>query len=777
MSDPQDLLYTNQFVKSSILSKAELLNNTKNYDLYKDYVDKNTETSTKKYITEDEYESSLINLDRSATQKWPVDKNKNHYPIFDPYINDISTNIYKKSILTRVNIDSQNRDKSLYNNPNNFNISLNRVFNNVTKLYINDLIFSNPNQAVNNGNNNLSWQYASSKFLLANNIDKLIIPVPGAIQISYSSLTNSVYKYTTSNSSSNYIPNIDSYLVYQSNIPPGLYTVDDMEKGIRKTTSSVLHGYPYNYNSNIIEEPYLANPKLIGTPHLFNTNINTTETNVYITNRMEEITIVAMQTFSPYCTDFKNQDIFYNFSSQGSDYVLNTSLVYILLPAYTESTYQYYQNIYNINSSNPFPLVITNLNFEIGNINSNIFNFTVFFDINIYLNNGYTEAQLSSICYYKFIDTITLTNYTPSISSDGTTQITTSSSRNYLRFGLHLSTGMLNGKAYNKAGKELKPAKTDNIIFTSFLNNYFSNYNNTALPISTNTSTGVSLTSYFTSGIFKTFKYFDSYEQVIGRSLLFRWIVDKVNGSYTIYETNTINVKKRSLLRILGFAIANQSLKIFTTIRNEGFNFVQTSAGTNVVNDNITSAVVNYDKVSYSKIQLPLYNYGGTYYFTGGSYIFLKITGNTKSQNINQDQLINAIPTGLLQYDQVYVTKNFLTVGIGEDYTCLPNNDDLNVYQKDYSGLLAKIILNPIIGNSDINNSNIINSNNIYVLYNNVIDNLSDITVTVYNSQLEILGNTYEYSFTLNILEDNNILKETFINTKTNNVSSNGHYI
>lgn len=777
MSDPQDLLYTNQFSKSSILSKAELLNNTKNYDLYKDYVDKNNETSTKKYITEDEYESSLINLDRSATQKWPVDKNKNHYPLFDPYINDISTNTYKKSVLTRVNIDSQNRDKSLYNNPNNFNISLNRVFNNVTKLYINDLIFSNPNQAVNNGNNNLSWQYASSKYLLANNIDKTIIPVPGAIQISYSNLTNSVYKYTTSNSSSNYIPNIDTYLTYQSNIPTGLYTVENMEKEIRKTTSSILHGYPYNYDSNIIEEPFLSNPQRIGTPHLFTIKIDPVESNVYITNRMEEVAIVAMQTFSPYCTDFKNEDLFYDFSSQGSDYVLNTSLVYILLPAYTESTYQYYQNIYNINSSNPFPLVITNLEFDIGNINSNLFNFTIFFDINIYLSNGYTEDQLSSLSYYKFIDTITLNNYSPTISSDGTTQIKTSTSRNYLRFGLHLSTGMLNGRVYNKAGKTLKPPKTDNIIFSRFLYNYLSNYNNTALPLSTNTSTGVSLTSYFTSGIFKTFKYFDSYEQVIGRSLLFRWIVDKINGNYTIYEINTINVKKRSLLHILGFAIANQSLKVFTTVVNEGFNFVQTSAGTNVINDNITSAVVNYTKISYAKIQLPLYNYGGTYYFTGGSYIFLKIVGNTQSQNINQDQLVNAIPTGLLQYDQVYVTKHFLTVGIGEDYTCLPNNDDLDVYQKDYSGLLAKIILNPVIGNYDINNSNIINNNNTYILYNNVIDSLSDITITVYNSQLELLGNSYEYSFTLNILEDNNVLKETFINTKTNNVSSNGHYI
>lgn len=777
MSDPQDLLYTNQFVKSSILNKTELLNNTNNYDLFKDYVDKNNETSTKKYITEDEYESSLINLDRSATQKWPVDKNKNHYPLFDPYINDISTNTYKKSILTRVNIDSQNRDRSLYNNPNRFSIPLNRVFNNVTKLYINDLIFSNPDQAVNNGNNNLSWQYASSKYLLTNNIDKTIIPVPGAITISYSGLTNSVYKYTTSNNSSNYIPNIDDYLVYQSNITPGLYTVQDMEKGIRKTTNAILHGNPYNYNSNIIEEPYLSNPQMIGTPHLLTVKIDPIETNVYFVNRIEELTIIAMQTFSQYCTDFKNEDIFYDFSSQGSSYVLDTTLVYILLPSYVDSSYQYYQNINNVNSSNPFPLVITNLNFDIGNISSNIFNFTIFFDINIYLNNGYTEDQLSSLCYYKFIDTITLDNITPSISSDGTTELKISSSVKYLRFGLHLSTGMLNGATYNKNGKALKPAKTDNIIFTRFLFNYLSNYKNTALPISINTLTGVTLTSYFTSGIFKAFKFYESYEQVIGRALLFRWIVDKVDGNYTTYEINTINVKKRSLLHMLGFSISNQSLKIFTTETNKGFNFVLSSAGANVLDTNTTSAVVNYTKISYSKIQLPLYNYSNTYYFTGTNYIFIKIVGNTQSQNINQDQLITAIPTGLLQYDQVYVTSNFLTVGIGEDYTCLPNYDDLNVNQKNYSGLLAKVILNPIVGNSDINNSNIINNNNVYVLYNNVIDDLTDITISVYNSRLQILGNSYEYSFTLNIMEDNNVLKETCINTKTNNVSSNGHYI
>ena len=75
---------------------------------------------------------------------------------------------YKKEFVTKVNIDSLNRNVSLYPNSNSFLLPFSRVFNNVKKVVINDIIFPNVNQSVSNVNNNLSWQYGSSEYLISN---------------------------------------------------------------------------------------------------------------------------------------------------------------------------------------------------------------------------------------------------------------------------------------------------------------------------------------------------------------------------------------------------------------------------------------------------------------------------------------------------------------------------------------------------------------------------------------------------------------------------------
>lgn len=738
MSDPQDLLYTNQFLSTDILSTESLIDNTKYYDRFQDYTNTTSESQTKKYIETDEYESSLINLDRSLNQKWPVNKNKNHYPLFDTYINDISSNRYKKNIMTKINIDSINRNTSVSANPNNFTISLNKTFNNVTKIYINDIIFSNVNQSVNNSNNNLCWQYPAENFLVENNINLSIMPIPAnsTNPIKYSELPNAVYKYTTSGSSSNYVSNIQNYLIYQTDIPPGYYTIDEMTDTIRFNTLKIEHEYN-SVNSEIIEEPYLAYPRKIGTPHLFSTQINPITSTVRFVNRIEEIEIVAMQSFSPYNINFKNTDIFYDFSSS-KDYLLDTSYIYITIPALEDTTFQYYQNIYNINNTNPFPLVITNLDGSIGNINGSIFNYTIFYDLNIYLNNGYTETELESICYYKFIDTIKLSN------NDNIT---------YLRFALKLSSGMLNGNLYDSNGKTIKPAITQNIIYSTSLNSYLNYYQNTNV-------------------IFRNFDFITN-SSFIGRALLFRWIFDKNNGNYVNYEFNTINQKKRSLLKILSWPIANQSLNILTKDFNNGFNFVQTNYQSQFISSPNSTV---YPK-QFPQNSLNLYSSSNKYYFISSSYIFLKILINDYQVNNVNEELINATTLNTIQYDQIYINDNDLNVGIGEDYTYIPNCNNLNILKKNYGGIVAKIIVSPLPGNIDITNSNIINNNNYNISYNKVIDDLSEITIQAYDSNMQLLNTTTNFSFTLNINQDFDVLKETLINSKTNNVSSNGNYI
>jgi hypothetical protein len=210
MSDPQDLLYTNKFTPKDILTNKELVKESEYYNRFKNYIDNDVVDETQKYIENNINETSEINIDRTLYKKWPIDKNKNHYPLFDTYINDISVDRYKKEIVTKINIDSKNRDRSLYLNSNNFDIPLGKVFNNIKKVVITDINFRNMNQSVSNVNNNIAWQYPSQNFLLNNNIDNKIIPNPGIKNISFSSIPNSAYAYDNQGT---YSINIDKVIL------------------------------------------------------------------------------------------------------------------------------------------------------------------------------------------------------------------------------------------------------------------------------------------------------------------------------------------------------------------------------------------------------------------------------------------------------------------------------------------------------------------------------------------------------------------------------------
>jgi hypothetical protein len=781
MSDPQDLLYTNKFISTDILTDNQLIKETEYYDRFKNYIDNNLTDEIKKYTEDDEYETSAVNIDKTLNTKWPIYSNKNHYPLFDSYTNDISTNRYKKEIITKINIDSRYRDITSYPNNNNFSIKLSKVFNNVKKIVINDIIITNIDQSITNINNNLCWQYASQNFLVGKNIDLTIIPVPSETNtISYSNLPNSVYQYDSSSGSA---VNVDQYLVYQTVVSPGYYAIDDLLVNLRLSTSSIVHGLNYINNSaiQIVEEPYLAYPKRIGTPHLFSCSINPISSIVKFVNRIEEVRIAAFQTFSPYESEFKNADIFYYFSSQystSSSYILSTSYIYVILPAINDITYQYYQNVNCIYTPNAFPLVITDLHIAPGNINPDLINYTEFYDLQIYLQNGYTENQLDSISYYKFIDTLTFTNTLPSLGGESVTVTS-----NYLRFALKLSTGNISGNNYNVKGTYIRPSTTSNIVFSSGLNKILTSYDNVAIINNTSgnfTSTSESTTidynySYFTSGIITDYQYIDKVIH-IGRALLFRFIFDVKGNTYLGYEYNTDNEKKRSLLHVLGWPISNQTNQLYTIEQNQGFRFVHTNYQSQVVNNSAleTSQLTNNNYPNYT---LKLQYFSNKYFFVNNNYIYLKIFFDTH-QNLEDDtQYINTVSSNSLLFNQVYINSSQFNVDIGQDYSCLNGSQYLTTYKKDQSYIFTKILLSDIPGNTDIKLSNIINNNSFFIYYDNVKDNIDAITIELFDADMKLLFTDANFSFTLNIHEIKDILKETLINSKNNNVSTTGHFI
>lgn len=751
MSDPQDLLYTNNFLSTTILSESSIVDETKYYDRFKKYIENDIDSQYNKYLDNDENEKDQLNLNKTLHKKWPIDSKKNHYPLFDTYTNDISVNRYKKNIVTKINIDTINRDYVKYINPNNLTMNFSKVFDNIEKIIINDIDIKNNNKSVTNYNNNLSWQYASQNFLLSNNINSNIIPVPDSNRtIKYDYLPNSVYIYTTNNNS--FISNIDNYLVYQTNITPGFYSIKPLIDNIRSNTSLIRHGKETDktksYDLKIIEEPYISYPKKRSTSHLFTCDINPETNVVKFVNRIEEINIVAIQTFSPYEMNYQNIDIFYYYSSMYSSsnpYVLNNDYIYITVSANSETSYQYYYNLNNVISPNAFPLVITNLKNNVGGINYDLINYTTFFDVNIYLNNGYKISELESISYYKYIDTIQI-NTTQTINGNNV-----SINNTYLRFGLHLSSGLFSGFTYNSKGRLLKPSFTNNYVYLNTLNNYFNNLN---LYIEYEYVTNISL---------------------IGRSLLFRWIYDKYNENYVHYELETINEKKRSILHILGWIIPNQTYQIYDVEINKGFSFVQTNTSAVYVNEN---SIINYEKKinNYPTVILNLQNYNNEYYFVNNSYVYIKLLFDNITDNNHINRFISAISNENLQYNQIYVNEELFNVGIGEDYTAIIDCSNLVTFKKDSTGIFAKILLSNTPGNFDSLCSNI--SNNNYIInYSYIQDNLESITIQILDCNFKILQTVNNYSFTMEIYQIQNVLKETLINTKTNNVNSTGHFI
>ena len=783
MSDPQDLLYTNNFISTTILSEEELKTETQYYNRFKDYIDENTKSETEQYVQNNSYETSKINIDRTLDNKWPVTDKKNNYPLFDTYINDISVNRYKKEVITKINIDSRNRDIRKFIYANSFTLEFSKIFNNVKKFVINDIIFPNISQSITNINNNLTWQYPSENFLVNQNIDKSIIPVPNK-QISYSSLPNSVYSYSTVGGSVDNL-NIDDLLTYETGVTPSYYTISTLITNIRKATSYIIHGQNLQKQiktETVLEQPYLAYPKRIGTPHLFTTSIDPISSIVRFVNRIEEIEIIAMQTFSPYEDNFKDNDLFYNFSSQYnlSGYKLDSRYIYIILPAIDDITYQYYYNTKCVYTPNAFPLVITNLNVDIGNINGFLLNFTEFYDLNIYLQNGYKEEDLNSISYYKFVDTITFNSGIIDIINFN---------KKYLRFALKLSTGIINGLNYNSDGNTIRPSTTSNLVFSNSLNNYLNNYANVVIPrkligTSYNSTTtqdpgsfdGTFISSNNTSGILCEYTFIFN-KVLIGRSLLFRWIYDRRDNEYIQYEFNTDNEKKRSLLTKLAWPIANSTNYLYTIDQSNGFRFVHSNLQSSIIDKLNISPTINSLYTKTPSIKLNLQRSGDDYYFVNNSYIFLKVDFNTNSNNEDNDQIINAISSNNLQYNQNYVSDELFEVPIGGDYTCIKNSNNINVYKKDQYHIFAKLILSNTPGNTDSTLSNIINNNSFSINYNSTCDNISSINVNVYSSDMRLISLTNDFSFTLNIHEIKDVLKETFINSKTNNVTSTGNFI
>jgi hypothetical protein len=748
--DPQDLLYSNSFVQKNVISPQELEESQKNYGRFREYIG-NREVETNEYVDEDMKESDPFNINKSLQEPYPTNLKKNHYPLFDTYTQDIVKTRYQKEKISKISINSTDRNKTLFLYPNNFSIPFNKVYTNIQEIRITDICMPNQIPPVTNYNNALAWQYASKALLDSNLCDDNIIPVPSSRNIIlYSSLPNAVSTIGIENS---------NYLTYQSFIPEGYYTTKTLEKAISTVVSRIVHGMTYInfYEMSIgktqltdihpfakpFEEPYYSTQEGLNTPHLIRFSINPTNHNVFAVNRMEELEVVAIQCFEQgtVAGDLPEYDIFNPYVS-GTATSFDSNYIYVTVKKFKKSSAQWYGA--PDNTINAFPLVFTGLTGEVGGIPTDFLNYTEFFDENIYVENGYALNQLYSISTYHLYDTIVFTDKF-------------SNTHTYLRFALKLSATNINGRrTLGRNGWVIMPKSNTTIIYNELLG--------TAI------TTGQTDGGYYGEPILKQYEN----PPYMGRALLFRFIYDLTNnGQFVDFEIETANVKKRSILDMLVFPVSSTQKETQVLSTKPRFTFIQSNLdGIEIQTDLLellNQGLPFFYRTPIRRMKLQMVN--GEYYFMSHDFLFIRIAPlNSPITYTNIDVAIDNVNQ---QINQNYVNDAYFNVGIGTDFQCLPSTSRTqNAISKNYSNLFGKILTSSIPNNIETN----MMVNSVFAqLYNQPLDELNGIQIQILTPDMILYSLGRDFSFTIEIIETMDILKETNIDTKRDNVITTGY--
>jgi hypothetical protein len=781
MNDPQDLLYTNQFINTNIINQNEINEESKNYDRFIEYESNlNTEetNNTLKYINNDDQETDQFNIQKSFYKPFPIENHKNGYPMFDPLLKDLSKDTYTRIKETIINIDTENRNPIFYPYSSNVKINLPKTLNNIHQIEISNINIPNFLKSVKYMKNNFAWQYFND-YYLNTDISYNLIPFTlykDGKYYSYFDIPYSSYKLLPE------IINIDltydpsQFLTYQVNINEGNYTVDQLLYEIEKESIKILHAVD---NQNVLqsndentykiyEEPYYSFKSLRNGPTNWNFEYNKQSGNIFCVNRIEAVDLCSFQTF--YADDksltsdyFKKYDMFYGYSSLGEDYILDTNYIYITVPLIQDVTDNWIDNSAQANNKeiypngnyfnpykiNPFPLVIS-ADVSEQQKETTFYNFinqitmTTFWDIRVYTetpfndeNVRYKEDELYNLSYYKFIDIITL----PELNN------------NLIRIGLRWSPISSKGAPFQNSFPKInfeyfKPVINVSIITSELLQEYYSRNN-----------------------ILKNLTGYKNLTTKIGRALPCRLIYGKYNNKYQNYKTEYVNDSKQSIMEYLNFAIANSTNGEVKNINNNGFSFIHSNLyGTTLTSDEPINQFI--DSVTYfnnKKIDLELKIVDNNFYLKNNNYIFLKISFDgvdlTKIQQ-NQNELATS-------ENQNHVNQNYsnsiLTnyLGIGETVDCY--NGLMKIKSKNYEGIFCKILTSTIPGSIDVKDNNI-SSKIIFNAYDNLLSNIYNIKIQLLDFNLKEIETKENFNFDLKFIFSDSKLKETNINTKTNKI-------
>lgn len=733
MSNYNDLLYTNKFQSTSTLTKEQISNSRNNLRDVNNYI-KNSSRPVNKLLNNNLLSSDTINIKKFKGSPFPSAFNKNSYPIMSDAMKDIAEDKYSKIRKTSISINSEDRNKSFFVLPNNYDIDLENKFENIQKIVLKDIQIPNSIPAINQDNNVFCWGYPTKKELIETGSDNVLIPTKN----------NTIYFSDVAD------VNVCDFkeLIYLSIFPESFINLTDFPEFFKDyIRRNNLHGIKNLTDPDYIKlkdptqntgdnaEPFVdLTRKFIEKPYgivevgkntIFNMNIDIMSGLVSIVNQIEEVNVLCAQTFTS-DTVVSDDTIFGDTTYTKTSYVgvsdLLTDRVYITV-SFTEDIFENFHN-----SINPYPLVFLNLS-KIGGITESEINYTPFFQEQIYVDN-YSGNIPKYVSTYRLFDKI-------EIPTSGTAP-----NIFLLRFELKISSGNTNPEFFNTSGTVIRVNSTENII-----------YNQSLVDILAGNSEKGPFSNY--SG---NLTFDDNKISRVGRALpirIYRNLSKLSKDDYCAPNNLT-------LLSLLGFPTESNEEYAELISLTSTYKFIHTNSQDFLV----SPYLANVDKVSlFNNIiknksiqnKLNLENYNGEYYFKSVPFLFMKLLPN-KIENENYgENLIRASDTNNKFLEEEY-DKVFFSTEAGKKEKRNTNNLFAKIYLKQYP-----------YGTNEINGKE-------YELFfeDQPLENLTSFKIVFTDPFGRILNLNLPHTFTIDIYEKINVLKDTLIDTRNGDVVTNG---
>lgn len=734
MSNYNDLLYTNKFLPNDTLTKGDVVSSRKNLRDVNRYL-KSDENPVRNFLQTNLTTNDTINIKKFRSNPFPSSLNKNSYPILSNAMKDIAEDKYFKIRKTSISINSEDRNKSIFVLPNNYNIDLNNKFENIQKIVLKDIQISSSIPCINQDNNVFCWGYPTKKELIETGSDNVLIPTKNNI-IYFSDVAS--------------VDTCDyKQLIYLSLFPESFLNVDEFPEyfkdfirrnnlhGIKNLTdpdyiklkdatqNSNNDGKAFvNLTRKFIEKPYQIEES--GKNTIFNIDIDIKSGLVSIVNQIEELEVLSTQAYTNEI-DPSQDNIFGSFTRTAYD-----ATRYKLIPDRIYVTIGYTSDIESnfVTNLNPYPLVFLNLS-RIGGITDSEINYTCYFQEDIYRNTSFYSPGIvpEYVSSYRLFDTIELVSSGSIITK-------------LLRFELKISSGNTDSSFFNSSGTIVKTNNTDCII-----------YNQSLIDI----LGGSSLTGTF-GNYSGNLTFDDSKIPRCGRALptkLYRNLNKLSNNEYCA-------PKNLTLLSLLGFPTeTNEEYSELVSLTST-YKFIHTNSQDFLISPYSTaidkvSLFNNLIKNKSIQTKLNLENYNGIYYFKSIPFLFLKLLPNKLENDSLGDNLMRAsdVNNKFLEseYDRVFFS-----------------NETNTKATRDTNNLFAKIYLKQFpYGTNEINREG-------YVMFfeDQPLENLSSFKIVFTDPYGRILNLNLPHTFTIEIYEKINVLKDTLIDTRNGDVVTNG---